>query len=99
MSNSSAKDEFFETMLYLLTSARVCIDEPKRYGSFRLFQAYRKLLELVIKHNLAKDMSQIKNALDEIEKNRKLISSSSCVESKEYTQLLDKLIEIMVGGL
>lgn len=87
--------EFFDLLLYLLTSSRVAIDEPKRYGSFRLFESFVKLLDARRKLKELPSDTVLEKLSGEIDKNRKVASSSSSVHTKEYVQLLDHLIEIM----
>lgn len=94
MSNEEIEEEVYDLLTYILSSARVCVDEPKRYGSFRLFQSYKKLLEVMLRLNILKDKTLLKRQLEEIEKNKKAIASSSCVGTMDYLELLDRLIEM-----
>jgi hypothetical protein len=87
--------EFFDLLLYLLTSSRVAIDEPKRYGSFRLFEAFGKLLDARRKLKELPSDNVLEKLSNKLEKNRQVTTSSSSVHTKEYAQLLDRLIEIM----
>lgn len=89
-------EEVFEFLLYLLTSARVAVDEPKRYGSFRLFQAYTKLLELTPKLNISK-REVYERIRSELNRRKDAVASSSKAETKEYADLLDMLIEMMAA--
>ena len=87
--------DFFDIVLYLLTSSRVAIDEPKRYGSYRLFEAFRKLLEIRAKLKEIPADEIYEKLRSEIDRHREAVNSSSKVETNEYREFLDRLIEIM----
>jgi hypothetical protein len=42
------EDQAFELLTFLVTSARLCIDEPENYGSFRLIDAASRLLGMLL---------------------------------------------------
>jgi uncharacterized protein YfeS len=61
------EDSLFELALFLLISARGCVDEPRIYGSFRLMDALSRLCEVYSKSDkLAPDefLSKIKEQVD-----------------------------------
>ena len=45
MSEARHDDPLFDFILYLVTSARTCLDERAIYGSFRLIEAASRLIE------------------------------------------------------
>ncbi len=89
---------FYDLLLYLLTSSRVAIDEPKRYGSFRLFEGFRKLLDTRRKMKELPPNEILDRLCAEIERQRDVVTSSSKVHTKEYGQFIDQLIDIMAEG-
>lgn len=94
MSKKDGKDEFFDLLLFLVTSARVAIDEPKRYGSFRLFMGYSKLLELARKSDAPK-AKLYGDLLKRLEEKKAVVASSSAAETPAYADLLDEMIDAM----
>ena len=94
MSKKDGGDEFFDLLLFLVTSARVAIDEPKRYGSFRLFMGYSKLLELARRSGAPK-AGLYEDLLTKLEEKKAVVASSSSTGTPEYADLLDDLIDAM----
>jgi hypothetical protein len=94
----SLDQDLYDLLLYLLTSSRVAIDEPKRYGSFRLFEGFRKLLDTTRKMKELPPNEILDRLVAEIERHRDVVVSSSKVHTKEYSQFIDHLIDIMAEG-
>ena len=87
------EENLFELALFLLTSARGCLDEPRIYGSFRLMDALSKLCDVYSKSNRLesdKFLSQIKEQVDR-EKYKNIQSQEEFVKSMD--DLLVKFTE------
>jgi len=96
MSKQDTNEGIFELLLFLLTSARVAVDEPKRYGSFRLFQAYKRMLALAPRLDASRG-KVYERILGDLERKKDVAASSSSVGTEEYGDLLDELIETMAN--
>jgi hypothetical protein len=49
------RNEIFELLCFMLSSARGLIDEPKAYGPFRIIDSVSRLITILEKHQLADD--------------------------------------------
>ena len=81
------EDDVLELLAFLVTSARLCVDEPKLYGTFRLVDAASRLLGFVLKSDQLDDkrfLQQLKGEIDE--KKMWLVS-----DQKGYLKFLDDL--------
>jgi len=82
--------KFFEMIVYLITSARDCMDEPKIYGSLRLLDSTSMLYELMDKEDI--DTGKLYKIIDKINENKHICMT----DQKAFKELLDKLIEEFV---
>lgn len=49
------EDDVFELVAFLVTSARLCVDEPKLYGPLRLVDAASRLLGCILSSDELED--------------------------------------------
>jgi len=89
------EDDFFEHLAFLIASARLCVDEPKLYGAFRLVDAASRLLGFVLHSRQLQDEQFLQQLKDEIdEKNMWLVSYQ-----ERYVAFLDHLTRTVAGEL
>jgi hypothetical protein len=86
-----SENTLFELALFLLTSTRTVIDEPKRYGPRRLYEALEKLVNLPLIDKRIPDDPIFAHLRKRIADHPEL-QSSSVVYTKPFTSLLDSLI-------
>ncbi|MBO8182501.1 MAG: hypothetical protein H0Z28_06880 [Archaeoglobus sp.] len=55
LKNRDLKDDLFELICFMLSSARGLMDEPKAYGPFRIIDSVSRLISILEKHQLADD--------------------------------------------
>jgi len=79
-----SEDEAFELLVFLVTSARGCVDEPKLYGTFRLVDAASKLIGFVLGNHPEQSEGFLRDLKQEID-GRKL---SLMTDLKEYVEFL-----------
>ena len=68
---------------FLVTSARLCIDEPENYGSFRLLDAANRLLAFLVDSEAVQDREFYCQLREEID-NKKLQVLSNEAEYAEF---------------
>jgi hypothetical protein len=88
----------FDLALFLLTSARTTIDEPKRYGPRRLLDSFEKLVNLPVQNRTIPDDPLFAKLREKLNKNPHLRSSST-VFSQEFKDFLDGMIAEFVDEL
>jgi hypothetical protein len=91
VTTSSSENSLFELALFVLTSARTIIDEPKRYGPRRLLDTLEKLVNLPLSdHRITDDpfFEKIRNQMAAHPELR----SSSVVFSERFKTFLDNMI-------
>jgi hypothetical protein len=79
-----SEDEVFELLVFLITSARGCVDEPKLYGTFRLVDAASKLVGFVLEDHPEQSEGFLRDLKQEID-GRKL---SLMTDQEGYIQFL-----------
>ena len=82
-----AEDDVFELLAFLATSARLCVDEPKLYGTFRLVDGASRLLGFVLKSDQMEDRQSLQQLKDEIDEKKFLLTT----DQEEYLNFLDDL--------
>lgn len=87
-----------DVLIYLLTSVRLTLEEPKRYCTLYMFQAFRKLLEVRLTLKELPSDEIFEKFRVEVQRNHDLVTSSSMVGTKEYADFLDHLIELVAEG-
>ena len=88
-------DDAFGLAMFLLTSARGCLDEPSVYGPLRLLQALSRLATISRNDaNIRKDDFLV-SARRKLEKNQHLALQSE----EEFTRFLDSLIKEFTAEL
>jgi hypothetical protein len=92
--NPPADDEVFALAIYMLTSARGCVDEPKTYGSLRLIEAISRLVALMESSGFTQD-EFLANAKKKIDANKHLVMESE----EKFTDFLDNLLREFVQEL
>lgn len=85
------ENSLFELALFILTSARTIIDEPKRYGPRRLMDTLEKLVNLPLTDTCIPDDSFFKKIRTQIAAHPHL-RTSSVVFSNEFKEFLDRMI-------
>jgi len=82
---SILKDEHFQLLAFLITSARGCVDEPVLYGPLRLVDAASRLIGI---------MEDEGKSNDEISKLKELIKEKKDLvmyDEEEFIRFLDEL--------
>ena len=79
-----SEDEAFELLVFLITSARGCVDEPKLYGTFRLVDAASKLVGFVLENHPEQSEGFLRDLKQEMDE-RKL---SLMTDQEGYIQFL-----------
>jgi len=79
-----SEDEAFELLVFLITSARGCVDEPKLYGTFRLVDAASKLIGFVLENHPERSEAFLRDLKQEIDE-RKL---SLMTDQEGYIEFL-----------
>jgi len=77
--------------IYMVTSARGCVDEPKIYGPFRIIDSISKLYSILKENNLMvnEEVSKIIEKIDE--------KKYSCMtDEKKFVTMLDDVIDDFV---
>ena len=82
------EDGLFELALFLLISARGCVDEPHIYGSFRLMDALSRLCDVYSKS----DRLEPDRFLSEIKKQVDSDKYKSIQSEKEFIKGMDDLV-------
>lgn len=87
MKADKLNQEIFDYTLFLLTAARGVVDEPHIYGSLRLVDAARRIIEIYFNTSKTEDefLKQLKKMIDE----REYIVMES---EEKFTQFIDELI-------
>jgi hypothetical protein len=83
--------EIIKLFIYMVTSARGCVDEPKIYGPFRLIDSMGRLYSMLKENNLLgnEEVSKIIEKIDE--------KKYSCMtDEKEFVTMLDDVIDDFV---
>ncbi len=81
------EDEVFELLAFLVSSARLCVDEPKLYGTFRLVDAASRLLGFVLQSDQVQDKRSVQQLKDEIDEKKFLMTT----DQEGYVKFLDDL--------
>ena len=81
------EDEVFELLAFLVSSARLCVDEPKLYGTFRLVDAASRLLGFVLQSDQVQDKRSVQQLKDEIDEKKFLMTTYQ----EGYAKFLDDL--------
>jgi Family of unknown function (DUF6092) len=67
------EDQAFELLTFLVTSARLCLDEPQYYGSFRLIDAASRMMSLMLDGDAVADREFYQRLRRDIEDRKALI--------------------------
>jgi Family of unknown function (DUF6092) len=87
--NSDPLRQFlFEYALFLMTSARGCVDEPPIYGPLRLMDAVSRLTEIYSRT----DAIELDNFLLRIKKEIDVGKNKAMESNEEFVKLLDEII-------
>jgi hypothetical protein len=81
------EDDVFELLAFLVTSARLCVGEPKLYGTFRLVDGASRLLGFVLKSDQSEDKQTLQQLKDEIDEKKLLLTT----DQEAYLNFLDDL--------
>ena len=81
------EDDVFELLAFLVTSARLCVDEPKLYGTFRLVDAASRLIGFALKSDQLEDKQPLQQLKDEIDEKKFLLTT----DQEGYVKFLDDL--------
>jgi hypothetical protein len=81
------EDDVFELLAFLVTSARLCVDEPKLYGTFRLVDAASRLIGFVLESDRLEDKQPLQQLKDEIDEKKFLLTT----DQEGYAEFLDDL--------
>ena len=90
-----AEDDVFELLAFLATSARLCVDEPKLYGTFRLVDGASRLLGFALKSDQLEDKQSLQQLKDEIDEKKFLLTT----DQEGYLDFLDDLTRKVARAL
>ena len=91
--DTAREDRLFELVAYLVSCARLSLDEPPVYGSFRLVEAVGRLVDAADALDIPVD-DEIRSARAQIEENKLRI-----VDDREgYRVWLDGLLGEVAAG-
>jgi len=84
------EENVFELISYMVVSARNLLDEPSRYGPFRLVDAVSRLVEILKENDLGSDrLEKIKTEID--------AGKDSVMTSEEqFHEFLDRLVSSLM---
>lgn len=82
-----SEDAAFELLVFLITSARGCVDEPKLYGTFRLVDGASKLIGFVLENHPEQSEGFLRDLKEEIDE-RKL---SLMTDREGYIEFLSDI--------
>lgn len=77
----------FELLVFLITSARGCVDEPQLYGTFRLVDGASKLIGFVLENHPEQSEQFLRDLKEEIDE-RKL---SLMTDREGYIEFLSDI--------
>lgn len=95
MTHSPNENSLFDLALFILTSARSIIDEPKRYGPRRLMDTLTQLVNLPLADPRIPDDPFFQRIREEIAAHPHL-TTSSVVFTDEFKEFLDQMIVAFV---
>jgi hypothetical protein len=81
------EDDVFELLAFLVTSARLCVDEPRLYGTFRLVDGASRLIGFVLQSDQLEDRQSLQQLKDEIDEKKLLLTT----DQEGYVNFLDDL--------
>jgi hypothetical protein len=81
------EDDVFELLAFLVTSARLCVDEPRLYGTFRLVDGASRLIGFVLQSGQLEDRQSLQQLKDEIDEKKFLLTT----DQEGYFDFLDDL--------
>jgi hypothetical protein len=82
-----SEDAAFELLVFLITSARGCVDEPQLYGTFRLVDGASKLIGFVLENHPQQSEGFLRDLKEEIDE-RKL---SLMTDREGYIEFLSDI--------
>ena len=82
MDNKLVEEKVYELISYMVVSARNLLDEPARYGPFRLVDATRRLIILL------KDIGISSQRMNKVLENMEAAEDSAMGPEGEYKSLL-----------
>ena len=86
MSDNTLEEQIFELISYIVVSARNLLEEPARYGPFRLIDTAGRLIEILEKADMAGErLTEIRNKIDA----GKLTAMG---DEREFQDFLDSLV-------
>ncbi|MEM1952892.1 MAG: DUF6092 family protein [Thermoproteota archaeon] len=94
MKDEQLNREIFDFILFLLTAARGCVDEPHIYGPFRLVDAASRIIGIYFRV-CGKDDQFLRNLKNTIDQNEYIVIESE----KEFVKFMDRLIAESVEEL
>jgi hypothetical protein len=81
------EEDVFELLAFLATSARLCVDEPKLYGTFRLLDAASRLIGFVLESDQLENKQPLQQLKDEVDEKKFLMTT----DQEGYVKFLDDL--------
>ena len=81
------EDAILELLAFLATSARLCVDEPKLYGTFRLVDAASRLIGCALQCDQLEDKQFLQQLKGEIDEKKMWLTS----DQEGYYEFLDEL--------
>jgi hypothetical protein len=90
---TALEGQFFELVSYMTVSARNLIEEPARYGPFRLVDSVSRLVDILEAHGLSSE--RLYGLQAKIEGGK----YSAMGPEKEYEAFLEGLVSYLVGEI
>ena len=89
------EDRLFELALFLLTSARGCVDEPHLYGSFRLLDGISRLCDVYSGSDRLEPDKFLSGIKEQVDKAKDKMDLSK----EEFVKSMDDLIVVFTDEL
>jgi hypothetical protein len=86
-----SEQNMFDFLSYLVTSARLCLDEPEHYPILRLIDGARRLIHMVIDMDELEERTSLEDVLHKLDMSMTYAETDSDVLS----ETLDEIILIL----
>jgi hypothetical protein len=81
----TTEEDLYELLSFLVSSAHLCVDEPKLYGTFRLVDAASRLIGFALKSGQLEDDQFLREFKEDVDKRKFLVTT----DEEGYLQFLE----------
>ena len=89
------EDQAFKLLAFLVTSARLCVDEPEDYGTFRLIDGASRLLAFLLESDEAQERDFYAKLQRDIEDSKLLLLT----DEEAYAECLAQAARDVAGQM